>query len=44
MQDRAQWRRLIRIIDPHIYVGKDAEEEKSAMCAQCSPTMSCVYG
>ena len=26
-QDRVQWRRLIRIIDPHIIVVKVAEEE-----------------
>ena len=29
-QDRVQWRRLIRIIDPHIKVGKDAEEEEES--------------
>ena len=27
-QDRIQWRRLIRIIDPQVKVGKDAEEEE----------------
>ena len=28
-QDRVKWRRLVRHIDPHIKVGKDAEEEDS---------------
>ena len=27
-QDRVQWRRLIRNIDPHVKMGKDAEEEE----------------
>ena len=29
-QDRVQWRRLMRNIDTHVNVGKDAEEELSA--------------
>ena len=30
-QDRVQWRRLVRNIDPHIKVGKDAEEDPDSI-------------
>ena len=41
-QDRVQWRRLIRIIDPHVKVAKDAEDEVMNAIQKCVLHSECV--